>query len=74
MVPTSVPHILTAILTVQWYSEANAALGESGVEASWFPRMVASSNCEFRDDTELLLTRSGLIMMLVLSLSLQVSR
>jgi len=40
---------------VEWYKEANSLLGLSGVNRSWFPRMVQQSNCEFRDNTKQLL-------------------
>jgi 5'-nucleotidase len=40
---------------LQWYKNANMLLAESGVQAAWFPRMVAASNCELRDSTDLLL-------------------
>jgi len=39
----------------QWYTKANLLLAESKVKADWFPRMVAQSNCELRDSTEVLL-------------------
>lgn len=44
-------------IMIQWYKEANGLLGESGVNRSWFPKMVAQSNCELREDTTLLLNR-----------------
>jgi len=44
-------------LMIQWYKEANGLLAESGVNRSWFPKMVAESNCELRDETKLLLNR-----------------
>ena len=43
-------------LMIQWYKEANVLLAESGVNRSWFPKMVAESNC-VRDETKLLLNR-----------------
>ena len=44
-------------IMIEWYKEANKLLSESGVNRSWFPKMVAQSNCELRDDTILLLNR-----------------
>jgi len=44
-------------IMIQWYKEANGLLSESGVNRSWFPKMVAQSNCELRDHTNLLLNR-----------------
>eukprot|EP00092_Neocalanus_flemingeri_P061227 GFUD01073571.1.p1 GENE.GFUD01073571.1~~GFUD01073571.1.p1 ORF type:complete len:304 (-),score=89.29 GFUD01073571.1:26-937(-) len=44
-------------IMIEWYKKANGLLSESGVNRSWFPRMVAESNCELRDDTHLLLNR-----------------
>jgi len=42
-------------LMVEWYQEANNLLAESQVKKDWFPEMVAASNCELRDDTDLML-------------------
>ena len=42
----------------QWYTGANMALAESQVQEAWFPRMVQQSNCELRDSTQLLMSKS----------------
>jgi len=42
-------------LMIEWYKEANRLLSESEVNISWFPKMVAESNCELRDGAILLL-------------------
>lgn len=42
-------------IMVEWYVEANKALAESQVMREWFPEMVVQSNCELRDDTDVML-------------------
>jgi len=44
-------------IMIQWYREANELLAESGVERDWFPKMVAESNCELRDFTDLMMNQ-----------------
>jgi len=58
-----IPHM------VKWYEEANKALQRSGVNKDWFSKMVMESNCELRDDTNLLfnLLTSNNVPILVLS-------
>ena len=41
-----IPHM------VEWYRNANMLLTEAGVHKDWFPDMISQSNCEFRDDTD----------------------
>jgi len=43
-----IPHMVT------WYEEANKALQKSGVNKDWFKKMVSESNCELRDNTNIL--------------------
>jgi len=58
-----IPHM------VEWYTAANKALQKSGVSKDWFKKMVSESNCELRDDTDLLfnLLTSNQVPILVLS-------
>ena len=37
---------------VEWYTNANKLLTEAGVQRDWYPEMISQSNCEFRDDTD----------------------
>jgi len=54
---------------VEWYSQVNMALQKSGVNKDWFEKMVCESNCELRDDTDLLfnILKTNNIPVLVLS-------
>jgi len=59
-------------IMIEWYREANRALADSKVKKDWFPEMVAASNCELRDDTDLMmnLLAENKIPVLVLSAGL----
>ena len=40
-------------LMVEWYTQGNSLLTETGVHKDWYDDMIKNSKCELRDDTDI---------------------